>query len=524
MADVPSTDTAQSALDFPPTVPSTANLLPSVSTPDPSQFFPSKQQEAQAKSALESAYKDEMGAAASARAQYEKRNQEYRSKMDEALAAEGAGINEFTQTQLQKPQLKETNLWEQFGSPGFIIAMLGSAFSALPMNSALQSGAAAMNAINQGNLADYNRHLEEWREHTKMVMERQKMEHDLYADIDHLATRNLEEYRIKATEIATRFNDKRALALIDADMWPELIQTRDAQWKAAQQLPDIMEKTTEAQALVNTLNKDPRWTQQTDPMGAMTDARRKIEEAKHPYNTRLGADLPLWNRAEQLFPDDLNAQADWVANKKAQSKPSRAGAPTKEKEIDAIKKEYQAAHPEASEEQAYTYAAKKAEEAHRVPTANERIKQESHVEQYTMAVDDLIPQAEGILRRHVGAAGAAGYATRAGETVSNIFGSNDTDRRQFESDIEQLRLMAPSLLLDRTGRPLSSEHEMIDKIIRGLNLGDTTANTLRALDEVKRRLTTLRGKAAERIGEEAPADSKPPPSTEPSWAAFPEVQ
>lgn len=91
----------------------------------------------------------------------------------------------------------------------------------------------------------------------------------------------------------------------------------------------------------------------------------------------------------------------------------------------------------------------------------------------------------GMIDKHVGAVGAAGYATRLGERLGNIAGSNATDRSQIAHDIEYLQTIAPRLLNDSSGRPLSAEASKINRLIAGLNLGDTTANTKRALTEVR---------------------------------------
>ena len=57
------------------------------------------------------------------------------------------------------------------------------------------------------------------------------------------------------------------------------------------------------------------------------------------------------------------------------------------------------------------------------------------------------------------------------------------------------------LLLDqKTGRPLSAEAGKIGDIIAGLNMGDTTANTLRAMKEIRERLTTIRDRDKAQIG------------------------
>src|SRR5580692_1301791 len=117
-------------------------------------------------------------------------------------------------------------------------------------------------------------------------------------------------------------------------------------------------------------------------------------------------------------------------------------------------------------------------------TGNQREKDESHIEMYdnSMAKIDGVT---GVLDKYVGAAGIAGKATRTAERVRDLFGSNDTDRVQMSRDIEYLQAVAPQLLFDRAGRPLASESSRINDIIAGLNMGDTTANTLRSLKELK---------------------------------------
>ena len=84
--------------------------------------------------------------------------------------------------------------------------------------------------------------------------------------------------------------------------------------------------------------------------------------------------------------------------------------------------------------------------------------------------------------------------------------------------------MAPALLLDRiTSRPLSVEAGHISDVIAGLNMGDTTANTLRAYQEIKQRLTELRSGVQKRIGEPETAKPEAAPVGA-GWDAYPEVQ
>lgn len=131
-------------------------------------------------------------------------------------------------------------------------------------------------------------------------------------------------------------------------------------------------------------------------------------------------------------------------------------------------------------------------------TANEFNREAAHIDMYTEAATGL-DRALDLLHDHIGEAGLAGRATRMAESVSNLLGSNATDRREFESVINQLQMMAPQLLMDRTGRPLSSEAAHVATIVRGLNAGDTTANTIRRLTELREQLIRMQDRAISRI-------------------------
>jgi hypothetical protein len=124
-------------------------------------------------------------------------------------------------------------------------------------------------------------------------------------------------------------------------------------------------------------------------------------------------------------------------------------------------------------------------------TGNEREKLEERVDQYDNSLDK-IDEVTNVLDNYVGAAGVAGKATRTAEIVGNIFGSNDTDRVQMRRNIEYLQTTGTRLLQDANGRPLSSEAAKISDIIAGLNMGDTTANTLRSMQEIKQLYTKMR--------------------------------
>src|ERR1700722_15268764 len=85
-------------------------------------------------------------------------SKQYSDLMKQRLAQEGVERSDMKPWDTNKElSTRQTNLWEEFGSPAFLISMLGRAFSARPMNSALTAGGAAIQAANDKNEDAYNK-------------------------------------------------------------------------------------------------------------------------------------------------------------------------------------------------------------------------------------------------------------------------------------------------------------------------------------------------------------------------------
>ena len=139
-------------------------------------------------------------------------------------------------------------------------------------------------------------------------------------------------------------------------------------------------------------------------------------------------------------------------------------------------------------------------------------------------MDHTIDKVEDLLKKHNAITGLGGTITRPAEAVSNVFGSNATDRKEFERLVSELQEWAPNALNDRNGRPLSSEASKIQTIIAGLKLGDTTANTARAYAELRPLLKAIKKQLQERkTGGASSAAPAEPEKTD--WlSAYPEVK
>lgn len=239
------------------------------------------------------------------------------------------------------------------------------------------------------------------------------------------------------------------------------------------------------------------FTSKKSGSGSTASKNAEIEKRKQKYVSEGMSEEEAYDRAAKEV--------------QAANAPARNPA-TRNAEIEKRKQQYVAEG--MPEKEAYDRAAREIGQANTQISGNKRDQLQAQVGQYEIA-DKLLNRSIKTLETHVGAAGVAGKVTRMAERVENILGSNRTDREQFERDISQLQLMSTRLLLDQaSGRPLSAEASKIQTVIAGLRLGDTTANTLRALREIREQFRGMEEGVKKRIegawkAPETPAAGKP---------------
>jgi hypothetical protein len=140
--------------------------------------------------------------------------------------------------------------------------------------------------------------------------------------------------------------------------------------------------------------------------------------------------------------------------------------------------------------------------------------------------EHVLDKMEALLIKHNAITGFAGHLTRSFETVGEIFGSDQSDFKEYERLVNTLKLMGPRVLLDSKGRPLGAETERIDNIIAGTNFGDLKTNTLRAYKELRDILDFKKKDMRKRLGSgsAAPVGTQTAPqSGERWWEAAPAV-
>ena len=113
----------------------------------------------------------------------------------------------------------------------------------------------------------------------------------------------------------------------------------------------------------------------------------------------------------------------------------------------------------------------------------QQIEQASDLTGYSIQTIDRLT---GRIRQLLGPVGAPGYVQRGREIVGNLIGGTDSVQyQQVAKDIAQLKIWAGQVLTGRFGRLLASEHADLQRVITGLNLTDTTQNTLKTYEELR---------------------------------------
>lgn len=471
------------------------------------------------------------------------------------------------------------------GSFASIAALVASAFTRQPMINAMTGMGAAITAINQKNDKDYDRAYDAYKTNIDTAVKQHSIQRQAYDDAIKLMNTDRTAGVAELEATAAKFQDKKALALIEAGMIPELIQYKESERRAYQGMMPLVQQFEQFNVRKQLLSLDPDY-QSSDPARKRAAIRRVQDERggwmtpeqevwqnykkENPdasssdqmkfLETLRGLKKPYRRHAEAMSEEqaikqhvadgmpeedarnfvrasyDVAAEEDIrqythlvgqqpseeekktirksvkdtgisaairdakmeVAVEKIKAIRAQGREPTPEERL-RILQEVEAKPTKVSGSAMVQQKARAVEELvqggmsradairkveEKGPTFKDTDKLRSHIDMFDISAD-RIDKALGVLETHIGSAGIAGRATRLAERVGNILGSNSTDREQFMRDVQYLRMLGARLLNDTSARPLAAQIKQVDDIIGGLNLGDTTANTIRSLQEVK---------------------------------------
>ena len=480
------------------------------------------------------------------------------ARVQKAFKDEGFSPNDLKPwNEEQESAKRRTDPIAAFGSFGSVFGILASAFTHAPMENALNASAAAMTAIKDGDALGYERAKDAWEKNNKLALDRHKIQHEAYQDAATLMQTNLGAGEAKMRMLASKFGDQKTLMLLDAGLSEDAMKLMESRDKLATSL----NKNRNSMLLENTkmqdLISDPRYKEPAGSPGkaqlinewnsrwngksmaqpeaeayasyikAHPDATPE-ERADYIHTLRMRKEMTPEQTAINAYIDqNPDASADdikkFVVELKAGGKGSQRQPKPEEAEIVRRRDEKVKAGMEPA--QAYAEAVQEVKRSGAVPTANRMDELDSKISRIDY-MKSTIDKTVDLLKKHKAITGLGGTVTRPMEAIGNVFGSNETDRKQFERYIAELQEWAPRVLTDSNGRPLSAEAGKIASIIAGLKIGDTSANTARAYAELVPLLDRIQGDLKKRRG--GPTSSAAPATEEktkpkPSWMSAPEV-
>lgn len=391
---------------------------------------------------------------------------------------------------------------EKFGSLASVVGILASAFTHTPFENALNASASAMGAIQQRDDLAFDRAHEAWKENIDLAMKRHQIEHQSYTDALQLMTHNMAAGRALMEVQAARFGDKKMQFLLEAGMDDEVNKLIASRQKMALDLGKDVPR----------INED--WMKWKDLQTTVAEKMKQFPD----------------DRSRAMNEAVREVQTRWADPNKMRGLTGVGGIVTPQRqqaiEIERRKQEYIAQGMD--EKSAYEKAVKEVNVANFKPTAGvvdkttARYNTVSHME-------DAIGKVENLLVKHKFITGVGGSIGRPLEAASNVvFGSNETDRRQFERWVTEIKDWWRQL--ERVpGITLKGDAEDAAKIIAGLRPGDTVANTLRAYRELKPLLAKIKKEAITR--RDAPfsvgtgqAEEKPVQNKMKPWEMAPKVE
>lgn len=390
---------------------------------------------------------------------------------------------------------------EQFGSVGFIFAMAASAFTRTPMTSALNAGAAAMTAIQQGDEKAYEHAYKAWKDNSELAIKRFDMEHRLYEDANKLLNTDMSLWNQKTLEIAAQFDHKQTIALLNAGMYPKVLEAQSAAARARIEVVQAQQKFEDFE-----------------------NERRMISEGikavRKPH--------PDW-KDDNKGPEQLAAEAQVYARvKQAMRGQTQVREPTPDQQqYDLIKKKYENDPDKVRKiaKEFDEYKLGQHQPAGQAATAARAAKQVQAEQQRKAIVDDYATDIDTALER-IQSMKKTGWGPQvgalAGATKLYQSATGGTEVADLQRNLAQLKEHYKEVFASK-GHSLSAEFKELDSIIpgeiQGFNMSLTKGFTFPRFDRlqnVENALVDLRDRIKKRYSDlikpEEAAESPPAPA------------
>jgi hypothetical protein len=456
-----------------------------------------------------------------------------RAVRNHAFQLEGVAASEIPRPwDAEKEHKKwETNPIDGFGSAGGLFAMVASAFTKAPMENAINGLAGAINSTKEANEKGYERAYDAFKTNVALAEQRFKTQHELYSDALSLGTADAAASAAKFHNAAVRFGDSQMLLLAEHGMIKEIYELQASRATANEQMikaADAIDLHTVQKAAVNAIKMNPPNTgdpvqdklmlaaqvqrvydsngkygaAEQEAVGAfmqknMNKSPQEIADGLADIHQQFSAKAPNIYGYQQARQSEMDANGGVIDPvKDAQlmqmfgltatrggaggSGSSQSSQARKTRAIEEIVEKHKAEGKPIS----IAEAEREYNKTVQIPSAHD-VHQDDAQYQKAERMETAMDEMDGLLLKHKAITGIGGTLTRPVEAIGNLLGSNETDRKQFQRIATELKEWGQSVVNDRTGRPLSSEAKDAAVIFAGLNPGDTSANTIRAITELR---------------------------------------
>lgn len=397
------------------------------------------------------------------------------------------------------PTPQYRNPLEAVGNPLAGLALVAGLFTRTPATATLNSAAAAMQAQREGDQLGYENAHKEFRDNLDLTMKHNEQERQAYLDSWNDRNKTMQErladlqmkatmYKNNAVAAAARSgNPSEAQMALDAmgkfqtymQNYAPIAKNQN-QWEVQQiqQLQADIQKAnptwTQDQVLEATVKRAQALGLMAPPAGA-TSTKTAIPGSKSAI-IQANADQILANGEAKTMADALQMATERYAE---------ANRPLTTKELDTqAEMEVLRTKPEnagKSDEQLRVMARENLQRGTKSTLSERDYNRLQLVAQTTENALDKTDKLIDLLNRGE-KAGLLGKGYRLAEVAGNIFGSNSTESAQVQEAIQYLRQTYGTIMQTGSQR-LKAEAARIDYIIKGLEAGSTTVNTLQSIKD-----------------------------------------
>lgn len=388
-----------------------------------------------------------------------------------------------------QPQDYQTNMFGKFGSLATVIGIFGGLLARAPLTASLGAGAAAMEAINQGDYDRYKDQFHLWDTQVNAIGKALELQHSTYREILTTAEWTDREKWERIHEAASLFNDQATLLDIEQGNAQAIADRPMKQQKLQADLENTQAETrkrnAEAAKAWAISAREQEYGGELGKDDEVNTVARPLFDVKYAdyVKTAPAGTRPLTKAEFATTPEGRQAAADAVVQAKHQLGTEKEGG-LEQQILNQKDKERQAAgQPKmTADERAAELASIRASD--RPPSASQLADEKQASEVWTVL--NLGDQTIGMIESAQMTVGLSGRLVgRPAEIVGNILGASDeTTRAQIQSNISNLRLqMVP--LLTGIHRTTGRELDLSTAIVRGLEPGSTVQNTVRSIEEAQ---------------------------------------